>query len=290
MTIFELSKNKQLVGDIQVALHRVGYLDPKITIHFGKAVAKIGDGIVGPNTEASMRQYFGIEGDDFLQTDIDMLLSAQPQVDLSLGDPAAKIVGHMLDEGYYVSANPDTLNIVYLEGVNDDMTLNDNAPDRWNDLRILIKVQPDGKPTIVRSYIATTGPGRYYTEKPMNPMGCARIAFGQYKSWVMGIHAGKQPALRQCANILVHRDLNKDGLREGDKVWAVPATINQHSTSPSFNADSIGKWSAGCLVGKNYGSHLEFIDRLQTDVRYIANNGYVFMTTVLDGKLIFGNG
>jgi|SRR5262245_15399865 len=32
------------------------------------------------------------------------------------------------------------------------------------------------------------GPVSFFTENPLNPGGAARIAFGQYKSWVVGIH------------------------------------------------------------------------------------------------------
>lgn len=293
MTIGQISKDRRLCRVVQDSLTRVGYLDPRL-IALPNGVQNIGsDGIFGPNTENAFRAWVydqslldeavGEEYDDAL---INLLLDSKMVVNFEDG-VASKIAKAMLDAGHYLSLNPSTFNIVYLEGVNQDWTLNDNEIDRWNDLRVLLSFDAKGTPSVIRSYVATTGPGRYYTEKPMNKDGCARIAFGQYKSWAMGLHNGKQPALRQCATILVHRDLNKDGSRDGDLLYIVPTSINQHSTSEKFEGETIGRHSAGCLVGKNYGNHLEYLDILKTDARFRDNAAYVFMSSILEGKKIF---
>jgi hypothetical protein len=46
--------------------------------------------------------------------------------------------------------------------MNPDGTLNDNALNVWNDLRIVIDFR-DGKPKIIGCWEATTNPGKYYT-------------------------------------------------------------------------------------------------------------------------------
>ena len=44
------------------------------------------------------------------------------------------------------------------------------------------------KPVILGKWLATTEPGAYYTEHPVNPAGAARIEFGQYQAWRVGMH------------------------------------------------------------------------------------------------------
>src|SRR5262245_14031807 len=53
-------------------------------------------------------------------------------------DLAARIVRAMDAAGHRVDRGPGELNIVYVEGLNADGTANDNAPNRFNDLRCVI--------------------------------------------------------------------------------------------------------------------------------------------------------
>ncbi|MFN8642654.1 MAG: hypothetical protein U0802_13755 [Candidatus Binatia bacterium] len=54
----------------------------------------------------------------------------------------------------------------------------------------------------------------------MDPEGAARIAFGQYKAWTVGLHHPGQPgeheALVQVGTI-AYRDLSQDFSRNGDR-------------------------------------------------------------------------
>jgi hypothetical protein len=145
----------------------------------------------------------------------------------------------------------------------------------------------DGKPKILFNVLATTEPGRFYTENPLNPEGAARIAFGQYKSWRVGIHKAHTPtgheALVQVAPLSVHRDLNKDGSRTGDKIDAGSGfAINQHS-GHNADANNIGRASAGCLVGRSDAEHKDFMKLVKTDPRFKANSGYRFISTIIAG-------
>ena len=84
------------------------------------------------------------------------------------------------------------------------------------------------------------------------------MAFGQYlDAWRIGRHF-KQDALVQCGNLKVFRDSNEDGSRAGDPVDVGDSFgINQHTTSSA--PDLVGKWSAGCLVGKFPATHAKFM-------------------------------
>lgn len=298
MNLRQLSADKPLVKKIQECLTLAGYLDPEFLVNKDLTVGyKPADGVLGPNTEAALHSYFQIIHDKALEfvdnKDVyDTLLRHNPILYLNtVGTAAEKILVAMLERGYYISRNPGTYNIVYLEGVTrlEDGTfqLNDNAVDGWNDLRMLINIDHDGCPQISGCWQATTGPGKPYIDNPMNPDGAARIKFGQYKAWIYGKHKGTQTALQQNGPIVVCRDLNKDGQREGDREFLSMVTINQHTTSYHFNGEKVGPHSAGCLVGRFYHEHHNFMTDIREDSRYQRNNAYQFITTVMDGKWIF---
>ena len=115
-------------------------------------------------------------------------------------DLAAAIVGAMRRKGYVVDTQPGEINIVYVEGLNEDGTINDDASDKWNDLRVVIGFEGN-KPVILGKWRATTEPGAYYTEHPVNPAGAARIEFGQYQAWRVGMHRGDHEALVQRGKV-----------------------------------------------------------------------------------------
>ena len=165
------------------------------------------------------------------------------------------------------------VNIVYLEGLNPDGTENADHIDEWNDLRVLVgMVEGDWK--ILFSQIATTEPGRFYTVKPLNKKGAARIAFGHHPTaWAHDLHKGKQPALVQRRSTLIHRDLNRDGKRNPSEKPHQSGLIglNQHSTKPDYKGGTIGKYSAACLVGMDYEAHITFLQMTKFDPRYLAS-------------------
>lgn len=194
-------------------------------------------------------------------------------------DFASQIVKTMLRLNYKVFEENE-LNIVYLEGINADATVNADRIDEWNDLRTVIKVA-NGVPKILATWKATTEPGRHYTLNPMVAGGAARIAFGQYKAWQVGIHRDHEALVQIGGPVTVFRDANKDGFRTGDSQNTGYFGINQHWGGDS---DSVGRWSAGCLSGQSRNGHREFMKLVKTDSRYQQNSGYVFWTTILDGS------
>jgi hypothetical protein len=172
-----------------------------------------------------------------------MSFSTLPELKLQ----GRQTIAYMKAYGYLIRA----LNIVYFEGINPDLqTVNSDAIDVWNDVRAIISNTGD----VLMCCAATTEPGWYYREHPLNPGGAAQLAFGQHlDAWRIGDHRG-QDALVQCGLLKVFRDRNADGSRKGDAIDVGDEFgLNQHTTSNAPGA--VGRWSAGCLVGKYPSTH-----------------------------------
>lgn len=209
---------------------------------------------------------------------------------------AGRIVKYMLNHNYVVATGDKEFNIVYVEGMNADGKLNNDAPNEFNDLRLVIEFI-SGVPRIVDSWEATTEPGAHFTHNQMNPSGAARIKFGQYKAWRIGLHGVSNPhrALFQVEPISVHRDFNQDFSRAGDFVDTGLFAINQH-WGFDFPKNDVNEAGAGCLVGRTTDGHLEFLNIIEQDKRYLATRfgaatfpgdpderTYVFYTTIIAG-------
>src|SRR4029453_17795606 len=71
--------------------------------------------------------------------------------------------------------------------------------------------------TQLTMYQGTVDPGATYTNKPMNPKGCAHLCRlderGKPYRYVFGLHKGK-PALSQGGPVIVVRDRDRDGNAE----------------------------------------------------------------------------
>lgn len=199
---------------------------------------------------------------------------------------AGRIAAAIVRRGWWITRHPDCVNIVYVEGLNADGTANNDAPNAFNDLRLILRINEVGDPEIVESWDATTEPGTYFTKhKKQDSRGAARIAFGQYKSWVVGMHPRSKPtiaheALVQVKDVTIHRDLNEDFERSGDETFTGLCGINQH-WGYDFPSNDIANASAGCLVGRTKTGHRKFMSLLKADPRYQASRGFRFMTTVM---------
>jgi hypothetical protein len=213
------------------------------------------------------------------------LLPFNPGTDLP-----GRVAAYMKQQGHWLARHPDAVNIVYLEGMDPDGTLNGNAPNQFNDVRATLRFTKTGRPQIIEAWDGTTEPSRFWTNHPMNPDGAARIAFGQHKAWAVGKHhpgqAGEHEALVQVGTITVYRDLNQDFSRNGDRTDVGSGfAVNQH-WGYDLPRDDLGRSSAGCLVGRTKTGHREFMKIVKGDPRYLANSGYRFMTTVIDGTTL----
>jgi len=101
-----------------------------------------------------------------------------------------------------------------------------------------------------RIYKATTDPGKYWLENPMNTQGTAILVPNQYRStWKLGKHKGQYEALVQYKAVKVWRDDDKDDELDYDvKVEEGHFGINIHRSNPYTESYYVGKWSAGCQV------------------------------------------
>lgn len=191
------------------------------------------------------------------------------------------IIDYVKERGYKLFTQPGETNIFYVEGMDTNGVLNNDAPNQFNDVRLVLNHEFQ----LLGNWSATTEPGKWYTSNPMNPKGAARIAFGQYKAWAVGMHGNseKHEALIQIAPVKVYRDKNKDGLRIGDTLDEGLFGINQHF-GYDMPPENIGKASAGCLVGRTRQGHREFLSIIKQDTRYLKDKSYVFWTTIIPGN------
>ncbi|MCV3211961.1 peptidoglycan-binding protein [Plectonema radiosum NIES-515] len=278
-----IAQDSDLAHQVQIQLIGLGLLEPPA------------DGKFGPISAAALKKFQNLTktgeteflGKVTAKALIEIKPGSLPKTPLKLGnDLPSRIVKYMQSKDYTIFTEPKEYNIVYVEGMNEDGSLNDDAPNEFNDRRIVIEVV-DGVPQIVNHWQATTEPGNKFTLTPINDLGAARIQFGQYKAWRVGTHnIGRfdpHEALVQAGTITVCRDLNKDFKRTGDKLdKGDDFAINQHW---GFDADknNVGNTSAGCLVGRRREGHREFMEIIKGDRRYVSNSNYVFYTTVIPG-------
>ncbi|MGF3022359.1 peptidoglycan-binding protein [Methylobacterium aquaticum] len=281
LLVTNLSSNKALAKAIQWRLSELGYLDPPA------------DGMFGPVSAWALSEFCERNGvslrDGFTQAVAQRLLAPVALLpDIAPGGTwFDKVVASMKAKNYFICRHPECKNIVYLEGVDQDGNLNNDVPNKFNDLRIVFTIGLDGRPNLDGSvWDGTTEPGRFWTMNPMNPKGAARIAFNQYKAWVVGTHHPQTPsaheALVQVEPISVYRDLNKDFKRTGDQPDTGLFAINQH-WGYDASKDDIGRTSAGCLVGRFKDGHRKFMSLVKDDPRYKANHSYRFITAVMPG-------
>jgi len=282
-----IGADKELAGEVQQCLGDIGLLDPPT------------DGQFAAVSQWAMNAFLrklGTPDKPSLDREVAGALLGAARDDLfPLGTPATlagRIVAAMKAQRFWINRHPDCLNIVYIEGMDPDGTSNGDAPNEFNDLRLLLRVNRSGNPEIVGQWDATTEPGTFYTKiQKLDPRGAARIAFGQYKAWVVGTHNQSKPsgheALVQACDIKVFRDMNEDFEREGDRTFVGVFGINQH-WGFDLPHNAVGNASAGCLVGRTKQGHREFMAAIKQDARYVASHGYRFITTVMPASDVVG--
>lgn len=280
-----IAADTELATHIQEVLTWLKFLDPPA------------DGKFGPISTGALIEFQDVMGDladerGFLgpQTAKKLIETSpeevrQPELNLTNNDLEARIIKYMLAKFYRISTGTQNYNIVYVEGIEANGTVNNDQPNYFNDRRMVIEI-PDKVPVLVGNWEATTEPGTHYTINPMNNLGAARIAFGQYKAWRVGTHwgSGSEPheALEQVSPIAVYRDKNKDFIRTGDKLYTGDFDMNQHYGF-DYPRNDISYAGAGCLVGRTRQGHRDFMALIKQDKRYKLNNQYRFLTTVIPG-------
>lgn len=149
---------------------------------------------------------------------------------------AMSVKGHIVFED---DSKPFNLNII---GIRSD----DDTPNVFNDL-ICFMWKYKGQWSLVK-FKATTDPGTYWLNNPMNTEGTAIVKPGQYRGlWKLGKHQGKYLALKQIGSITIYRDNNKDDKHDYNSPEETGIFgINLHHAGN--DSTQIDKWSAGCAV------------------------------------------
>lgn len=147
----------------------------------------------------------------------------------------------MRDKGYVVfGGEPYDLNIFGIRTINNDA-------NSFNDI-VGVMYKREGT-WVCFQFPATTDPGVYYRENPINVDGTAILKPGQYRgSHKVGTHKG-YVALQQKKPLVVYRDADGDDELDFD----VPTQegifgINIHRANSKRASTQVDKWSAGCQV------------------------------------------
>lgn len=182
-------------------------------------------------------------------------------------------VMHRRDYVYFESNKGFDLNLIWVR-------TSDNNANEFNDWATVSYI--DGKHLNYFAFPATTDPGIYYRENPLNVDGTAILPPGQYRSmWKIGKHRGKYTALVQCKPITVWRDNNKDAYLEKGVEDNGMFGINMHRSGATRTSTQVGKWSAGCQVIAN-PIHFDFLMKLCSAAAKIW--GTKFSYTLLESK------
>lgn len=148
-----------------------------------------------------------------------------------------------LQKKYVMATRPGELNIA---GVRSRET----KPNTFNDTIHVFYKREDGE-WIHNAFAATTDPGTYWLQSPMNVKGTAILCPGQYiHSHRIGVHRGKYQALVQQNTLTVYRDNNRDSLLDYhiSKKDSGIFGINIHRANSKGTTRLVEKHSAGCQV------------------------------------------
>jgi len=152
------------------------------------------------------------------------------------------IIRVMTLKGYKVfESDNKPLNLNYV-GIRDTSGVN-----KFNDWLVLFWKYKGQWSSFYRP--ATTDPGTYWLNNPMNVEGTAILKEDQYRgAWKLGKHKGYD-ALVQKKEVTVIRDGNKDGILDlAGYEEAGFFGINHHRANAKNESTQVDKWSAGCQV------------------------------------------
>lgn len=152
----------------------------------------------------------------------------------------------------------------------------------------LLVMYRDKEEMITQRWEATTDPGKYWLENPMNPKGTAVLIPGQYRgTWKIGKHQNSYEALVQRKPVKVWRDNNKDEVIDYESFSTLNPVdegffgINIHRSNPYTESYVVNKWSAGCQVLKRVQDFVEFMDLCRQSSKIYGNS---FTYTLIDEK------
>jgi hypothetical protein len=118
-----IPQDVELTREIQARLAVFGFLDPPVDGKFGP-VSKLALREVGNRAGIPTEDFFGKALADALLTK-----SVDEVAPLVLGDDlASNLIKYMMSKNYWVARVPGFINIVYVEGMDEDGKLNSDLP------------------------------------------------------------------------------------------------------------------------------------------------------------------
>lgn len=183
-----------------------------------------------------------------------------------------KLIAALTGHGYKMFTRPYELNII---GIRSNSTL----PNVFND-RLNVLYKDDTGIWQLHSYAATTDPGTFWLQNPLNPQGTAILKEGQYlNAYGIGLHRSKYLALVQKQPVTVIRDCTRDGTLDfNGKEDTGMFGINIHRALQQGTTRFIDKFSAGCQVIANADDFKQFMALCE---RHKALYGNIFSYTLL---------
>lgn len=181
-------------------------------------------------------------------------------------------------KGYKTFTRSFELNIV---GIRADST----KPNSFDDLIHVFYKNSEGVYQL-HSFTATTDPGTFWLENPLNPQGTAILKQGQYiGSHMIGMHRGKYQALVQKRPVTVIRDYDRNAVLDfmNGKEETGLFGINIHRAAESGTTKYVEKFSAGCQV---FASANDFNVFMQLCDRHKQLYGNDFTYTLLDQRAV----
>jgi hypothetical protein len=134
--------------------------------------------------------------------------------------------------------------------------------------------------SIIFQCAATTDPGTFYREAPINVDGTAIIVPGFHKDcYKVGLHKGKE-ALEQIAPMLYVRDNNKNKILDflykikGTKFYRQNGKTNIHRAG--VDTKFVANWSAGCQVIAKESDFINFLKLVKSSVSYGKPNVFSY--------------
>jgi len=189
-----------------------------------------------------------------------------------------KIKAILRHKGYKLYARPYELNIVGMRG---DSTI----PNRFDDEIHVFYTTSTGKWNY-HVFKATTDPGTFWLQNPMEPQGTAILQQDQYVgAYQLGLHRGQYKALVQRKPVTVLRDYDRNAMLDflnGAKTTGMYG-INIHRASVHGSTRKVDKYSAGCQVFENAEAFQQFLAMCEKHQGLYGNR---FTYTLLDFRAV----
>jgi hypothetical protein len=186
----------------------------------------------------------------------------------------SKVKSILRRKGYRLYTRPFELNIV---GIRSKSTRSNRFDD---EIHVFYKTSP--LQWIYHVYKATTDPGTYWLENPMEPQGTAILAEGQYvDTYEIGLHRGLYDALVEKKPVTIIRDYDRNAYLDffnGRKDTGLFG-INIHRALANGKTKYVDKFSAGCQVFEDADDFSQFM-RIADRHQKLYGNSFTY--TLID--------